>query len=105
MNIEDTEIIIGLVFGLFGFIIAFFVRRSINIIIFTAFTYAAFKALDGLDFETDWALFNNFTYTLSDLGKAALAIVSGMLGNASVLSLVSFIVGGVTGLFAKKRGA
>lgn len=105
MHMGDMEIVIGLIFGLFGFIMAFFMRKSVNILIFTAFTYAAFKTLDRLDFRTDWASFNNFAYALSDLGSALLSVVSGLIGAASTFSLVLFIIGGVSGLLLKRKGA
>ncbi len=102
---ENTELIISLVFGLFGFIIAFFMSRSLNIIIFSGFTYAVFKALEALNFKIDWKLFNNFIYTLSDLGRAVLALVGGMITNASTIALILFIFGGAAGLALRKRGA
>jgi len=100
----NGELIISLVFGLFGFVISFFMSRSVNIIIFCGFTYAVFKTLEALNFNTDWLLFDNFVYTLSDLGGAVLNLVNHMLSNASTLSLILFIFGGAAGLALRKRG-
>jgi len=105
MVIENTELIVGLIFGVLGFLIAFFMSRSLNIIIFGGLTYAIFKALEALDFRTDWELFNNFVHILSDLGKAVLALVNGMLDNASDFALILFIFGGAFGLVLRKRSA
>lgn len=84
MLIEHAELIIGLIFGVLGFIISFFVSRSLNIIIFGGLTYAIFKALDAMGFIPDWKLFNNFIVLFSDLGRATLTLVAGMLDNANI---------------------
>lgn len=101
---ENTELIISLVFGLFGFIIAFFMSRALNIVIFSGFTYAVFKTLEALNFKIDWKLFNNFVYILADLGGAVLNLVNHMISNASTMALILFISGGAAALALRKRG-
>lgn len=104
MFIENTEILVGMIFGVLGFIISFFMSRSLNIIIFGGLTYAVFKALDALNFDTDWILFNNFVIVLADLGKSVMALLQGMLDNASDFALILFVFGGAFGLILRKRG-
>lgn len=104
MFIENTEILVGMIFGVLGFIISFFMSRSLNIIIFGGLTYAVFKALDALHFDTDWILFNNFVVVLADLGKSVMALLQGMLDSASDFALILFVFGGAFGLILRKRG-
>ena len=99
----SSELIIGFVFCCFGFIIAYFMSKSVNLIIFAGLLYATFKALDALNFGINWAHLNNYVYSLSDLGSAAFTLVKGMLENAGTLGLVLFIFGGVVGLAIRKR--
>lgn len=103
MVVGQTELIIGLVFCCFGFISAYFISKSVNLIIFAGLMYATFKALDALNFGTNWEHLNNYVYSLSDLGSAAFALVKGLIEHASTLGLVLFIIGGVMGLTIRKR--
>ena len=104
MFIENTEILVGMIFGVMGFIIAFFMSRSLNIIIFGGLTYAIFKALEALNFDTNWELFNNFVIVLADLGTSVMALLQGMLDGASDIALILFVFGGAFGLILRKRG-
>ena len=104
MFIENTEILVGMIFGVMGFIIAFFMSRSLNIIIFGGLTYAIFKALEALNFDTNWELFNNFVIVLADLGTSVMALLQGMLDGASDIALILFVFGGSFGLILRKRG-
>lgn len=100
---EATELIIGLIFCCFGFIAAFFISKSVNLVIFAGLMYATFKALDALNFGINWVHLNNYIYSLSDLGSAAFTLVKGMLENAGTLGLILFIFGGAVGLAIRKR--
>lgn len=103
MLIEHAELIVALLFGIMGFIIAFFLTATINIIIFGGLTYAIFKALASLNFKTDWAVFNRFVGILSDLGETVWELVTGMINNANDIALIVFIFGSAFGLFMKKH--
>lgn len=105
MFVGSGELIIGFVFCCFGFIIAYFMSKSINLIIFAGLMYATFKALDALNFGTNWEHLNNYVYSLSDLGVASFALVEGLLEKAGTLALVLFIFGGAVGLIIRKRRA
>jgi len=105
MLIGSGELIIGLIFCFFGFIIAYFMSKSINLIIFAGLLYAIFKALDGLNFGTNWEHLDNYVYSLSGLGAASFTLVKDLLGRAGTFTLVLFVFGGVTGLTIRKRRA
>lgn len=103
MLLESTDFIIGFIFGLLGFVISCFVSRSLNIIIFGGFMFAILKAMEALQFATDWNLFDRFVTKISELGEVSLSLVSSMLLNANEVSLILFVFGGVSGLFMRKR--
>lgn len=99
----QTELTIGLIFCYFGFIAAYFISKSVNLIIFAGLMYATFRALDALNFGINWEHLNNYVYSLSGLGIAAFALVKGLIEHASTLALVLFVIGGVIGLTIRKR--
>jgi hypothetical protein len=101
----SSELIIGFVFCCFGFIIAYFMSKSVNLIIFAGLLYATFKALDALNFGTNWEHLDAYVSSLSDLGTAAFSLVKGLLERAGTIAIVLFIFGGVTGLTIRKRRA
>lgn len=100
---SNADLLSGLIFGLFGLIIAFFMSRSINIIIFCGLTYAVFKALEMMNFSTNWRLFNDLLLTLSQFGKTVLTIVNSMITNANITELILFIFGVLLGLLLRER--
>ncbi|OPY80210.1 MAG: hypothetical protein A4E65_01560 [Syntrophorhabdus sp. PtaU1.Bin153] len=91
-------------FGAFGFILGFFMRRAINIILFGIFTYAIFECLHRIGVPTDWKEFYRFVTLMSELGRTLLHLVQSMLRGTGIVALFLFIGGGIAGLALKRRG-
>ena len=102
-DMKGTEMLIPLIFAAFGFLLAYFLRRGMNILLFGVFVYAVFKALEGLKYVPDWKNFNDFTAVLQQLGRSVLALITGMLGTAGSASILLFLAGGIAGLMMTRR--
>ena len=102
-HMKETEILISLIFGAFGFTLSYFLRRGLNILLFGVFVYAVFKGLESLKYAPDWKNFDNFISVLQQLGQSVLDLISGMLGTAGTASILLFIAGGIAGLMSRRR--
>ena len=102
MNPVMNTALVASVFGVFGFFLAFSLKRATNIIVFGIFAYASFKALDYLGVTTDWKLFDNFVHTFTQLGRTTLDLISGILNTATFISVACFLCGGVFGFLLRK---
>jgi hypothetical protein len=99
---KELHIIIPIAFGLIGFFFAFFMKRALNIAIFTIFVYASFLLLDRLDLAQDWKVFQEITGALQTVGTKVIEMIKNLLGNASTMAIFLFIIGGAAGLFTKR---
>ncbi len=97
-----TAILIAVVFAIFGFFLAFSLKRAANILIFGVFAFASFKALDYLGVAADWRLFDNLVQTLGQFGRASLELVKGMLATATFVSILAFLGGGLCGFITRR---
>lgn len=104
-HLKGAELMIPIIFGAFGFLLAYFLRRGMNMAIFGVFMYAVFKALEALKYVPDWESFDNFTSVLQQLGRSVLALITGMLGTAGNASILLFLAGGIAGLMMTRRRA
>lgn len=104
-DIRLNEILVPLIFSAFGFVLAYFLRRGVNILLFGIFVYAVFKGLESLKYIPDWKSFDNFISTLQQLGKSVLTLISSMLGSAGTVSILLFLAGSVAGLVFSRRRA
>lgn len=104
-HLKGAELLIPLVFAAFGFLLAYFLRRGMNILLFGVFMYAVFKALEGLKYLPNWNNFDNFTSVLQQLGRSVLALITGMLSTAGSASILLFLAGGIAGLVMTRRRA
>ncbi|MEI6153572.1 MAG: hypothetical protein WCQ90_05750 [Deltaproteobacteria bacterium] len=93
--------LIASVFGIFGFFLAFSLKRVAGIVLFGVFTYAAFLALHFLGATTDWKVFTSFIGTLSHLGKTTIDLIGGMLNTATLVSIICFLGGGLIGIVVR----
>lgn len=104
-HIKDAQLLIALFFGLFGFILAYFLRRGLNLILFGVFLYAALKGLEHLKFMPDWPSFDRFISLLQQLGKTILTLSTNMISSAGAFAILLFLCGATLGLIASRRGA
>lgn len=104
-HIKETELIISIIFAAVGFIIAYYMRRGLNFVIFGIFLYAAFKCLENLNYHPDWDSFDKFVSILQQLGKTLLVMINNMVSTAGTLSIMLFLFGGIIGLVLSRRSA
>jgi len=102
---NNAQILVVLIFGFFGFILAYYLRRGLNIVIFGIFLYASLKGLEQLKFAADWDNFHQFVSLFQQMSKTMLMLINNMVATAGTLSIVFFLTGGVAGLAFSKRGA
>jgi hypothetical protein len=102
MNFTINGALVALVFAIFGFFLAFSMKRATGVILFGLFAYASLKALDYLGVTTDWRLFDDLVRIVTQLGKTILDMVKAMLRTATFLSIFGFISGGVCGFLLRR---
>lgn len=103
MHINSTEILVTAIFGVLGFVMAYYLRRGVNIILFGIFLYAAFKGLEMLKYQPDWNNFEKFVSIFQQLAKTLLIMIQNMISTACTVSIVIFLLGGVLGLVINWR--
>lgn len=104
-HIKDTEILISAIFGICGFIMAYYLRRGVNFILFGIFLYASFKGLETLKYHPDWDNFDRFVSILQQLGRTILLMINNMISTAGTISIMLFLFGGIVGLVLSRRSA
>ena len=104
-HIKETELFIAAIFGICGFIMAYYLRRGVGFICFSIFLYASFKGLETLEYHPDWENFNKFVSILQQLGRTILLMINNMISTASTISIMLFLLGGVLGLVLSRRSA
>lgn len=102
-HINSGEILIAATFGGLGFIMAYYLRRGVNIMIFGIFLYAAFKCLERLKYHPDWNNFDKFVSILQQMGKTLIMMINNMISAAGTASILLFLLGGVLGLAVNGR--
>jgi hypothetical protein len=102
MSATITALLITAVFAVFGFFLAFSLKRAVNIVVFGIFAFAALKALEYLGVAPNWHLFESLTQSLGQFGKASLDLVKGMLATATIVSILAFLGGGVCGFLVRR---
>lgn len=104
-HMRDAEILIPVIFGMFGFILAYYLRRGLNFVLFGIFLYASFRGLETLRYNPDWDNFDKFVAVLQQLGRILLALVNNMISTAGTVSIMLFLCGGLIGLILSRRSA
>lgn len=102
MDCSDNSALVAAIFGIFGFFLAFSLKRATNILLFGVFTYASLHALSYLGVQADWVQFHEVVDLLSQLGKTLLVMVKKMLQAAAFASVLCFLTGGVLGFVLRK---
>ena len=98
MHINSTEILVTAIFGVLGFVMAYYLRRCINMILLGIFLYIAFKGLEMLKYQPDWNNFEKLVSIFQQLAKTLLALMNHMISTAGIASILLFLIGGLLGL-------
>jgi uncharacterized membrane protein (Fun14 family) len=102
MNPTINGALVASVFAIFGFFLAFSLKKAATIIIFGIFVYASLKALHYLGVTTDWRLLDDLVRMVTQFGKTVYDMVGGMLHAATLVSIVCFLAGGLCGFLLRK---
>jgi uncharacterized membrane protein (Fun14 family) len=102
MNPAINGALVASVFAIFGFFLAFSLKKAVSIVVFGIFVYASLKALHYLGVTTDWRLLDDLVPMVTQFGKTVYDMVKGMLHAATSLSIVCFLVGGVCGFLLRR---
>ncbi len=105
MTYENTQILISVIFGICGFIMAYYLRRGLGFVLLTLLLFAAFKGLESLKYAPDWDSFDKFVTILQQLGRTMLTLINNMITTAGTLSIMLFLFGGILGLIFSRKGA
>jgi hypothetical protein len=104
-NYKEFQMLIPIVFGIFGFILTFFIRRGLNIVVLGILLYATLKGLEKLKGVPDWENFDKFISLLQQLGKTILMLTNNMIASAGTVSIMLFLCGAMVGLLISRRSA
>ncbi|MEW6418765.1 MAG: hypothetical protein AB1480_11705 [Nitrospirota bacterium] len=102
---KETEILISLIFGICGFLIAFYMRRGLSFVLLCIFLYVSFKCLENLSYAPDWNNYHKSVSLLQQLGKTMLMMINNMISTAGTVSLLLFLFGGIIGIILSRRRA
>ena len=102
MNPAINGALVASVFAIFGFFLAFSLKKAVTIVIFGIFVYASLRALHYLGVATDWRLLDDLVRMATEFGKTVYDMVRGMLSAATSISIICFLVGGVCGFLLRK---
>jgi hypothetical protein len=97
------EIILCLMFGCIGFVLSFFVARTINIALLLLMVWVPLKVIEKYGTEPDWGGFYKLKDILLSLWRVLIDLLSNMLNMATTGSLVLFVLGGLTGFIINMR--
>lgn len=102
MNPTINGALVASVFAIFGFFLAFSLKKAVSIVVFGIFVYASLKALHYLGVATDWRLLDDLVRMATQFGQTVYDMVKGMLSAATSISIICFLVGGVCGFLLRK---
>jgi len=97
-HINTATIIIASLFGVCGFLISYFLRRSLGFFLIGALLYVVFKGLENLKFNPDWGSYQKILSLLHQLAGVLLSLIQNMISGASLMAILFFLAGGVLGL-------
>jgi hypothetical protein len=98
------DLIISVIFGASGFIMAYYFRHGINFTVLGIFILMALKGIECLGYQPDWNTFHKFVSILQQLGKTLLIIINSIISTAGIVSIAMFLLGGLLGLVLSMRG-
>jgi hypothetical protein len=102
MHYTMNGALVALVFAIFGFFLAFSLKKVAGVVLFGVFVWASLKALDHLGVATDWRLFDELVRVITQLGTTILHMIKTILRTATFLSIFGFISGGVCGFLLRR---
>ena len=102
-HISGTMILIALLFGICGYAIVFFLKRSIGFFFLGALLYAAFKGFEKMNYQPDWSSFDKLISLLKQMAGTLHTMFNNMVSTANIISIVLFLACGVLGLIINWR--
>jgi len=97
------EIVLSLMFGCFGFFLSFFVARTVNIAFILLLTWVPFKVIERYGLDPDWQLFDKLKDLVLNLMESLIELLSNLINMASILGMIFFLLGGITGVVLNMR--
>lgn len=97
------EVIFCLMFGALGFLMAFFLFRTINIGLILLLAWVPFKIFEKFGLNPDWKLLHRAYNLLLALGQSLVDLINSLFKLASTWGLVLFLLGGITGIIMHRR--
>jgi hypothetical protein len=96
------EIVFCLMFGVFGFFFAFFIR-AVNLVFILLMAWIPFKVLEQSGLKPDWHVFNKSFDLIFGLGESVIEVVTSLINMASIWGMIFFIIGGMAGMLYHLR--
>jgi len=104
MLINQTGILVGIMFCFCGFFVTFFLRKMFNLFLLVLLLLATFTALEAMKVVPAWAELHRLMELTSSFGATVCALIQATIAKGTVLSLVLFCVGSAAGLVLRQRG-
>lgn len=97
------EVVFCFMFACFGFFLAFFISRTVNIAFVLLLAWIPFKVLENYGLKPDWPLLHKTYDLILSLGESLIELITHLLKLASTWGMIFFLVGGITGIFLHWR--
>ena len=99
----SKEIVFCLMFGCMGFLLAFFISRTVNIAFILLLAWVPFKVLEKYGLKPDWLLLEKTYNLIIGLGESLIELIANLLKLASTWGMILFLLGGITGMILNRR--
>ena len=99
----SKEIVFCLMFACMGFLLAFFISRTVNIAFIVLLAWIPFKVLEKYGMKPDWPLLEKTYNLIIGLGESLIELIANLLKLASTWGMIFFLLGGITGILLHWR--
>lgn len=99
----SKEIVFCLMFACMGFLLAFFISRTVNIAFILLLSWIPFKVLEKYGVKPDWPLLEKTYNLIISLGESLIELIANLLKLASTWGMILFLIGGITGMILNRR--
>ncbi len=106
MTVANSDILVPLLYGIFGFFVAVVASRAISIAIFCVFVYVVLKILSSSAVFVDWESFKKLSSLLSQISSAMISVTNGVINSGNKAALLWFVFGGLCGvviIYSRRR--
>lgn len=97
------EVVFCFMFACFGFFLAFFISRTVNIAFILLLAWIPFKVLENYGLKPDWPLLHRAYDLILGLGESLIELITHLLKLASTWGMIFFLLGGITGILLHWR--